>query len=381
MNVNFVDIVSQWAHVKDDILAEFSNLIDQSRFVGGPPVDEFKKKMAEFTGAKYAIGTSSGTASLVAILKGLGLESGDRVGVQANTFIATAFAVEHAGLEVVLVDDWAALCASDNQAELDCIIPVHMYGRVNTILMNELKDWADLHGVVIVEDACQAIGAEGAGTFGIATAYSFYPAKNLGCWGQGGAITTNNIRLAKFINSYIDQGSTAKGVHEIIGDNLRLDTLQAVVLNKGLDLINDWNNARRSVAQIYWERLKDLGDIRPLLSPDEEDQYGNNDVFHLFPLLVTYEHPTAIEDLQKHLGEANIHSGRHYPYEIASQLPYRERGYSTPFAHHIAHSTMTIPMHPYITEEQANYVCNIIEEWVDIASVKEAEFVARFDKQ
>tara|TARA_R110002020_G_scaffold268819_3_gene484072 strand:- start:22064 stop:23230 length:1167 start_codon:yes stop_codon:yes gene_type:complete len=378
MEVKFTDLVSQWSEAKKGILSKIGDLVDESSFVRGPSLDAFESNFSKYTNKQHTIGTSSGTAALISILQGLDLSPGNRVGIQSNTFISTAFAAEHANLEVVLIDNWKSLLNSPNDLELDCVIPVHMYGYVNTTLMEDLLSWCQINGVILVEDACQAIGAESVGTYGVATAYSFYPTKNLGCWGQGGAVTTNNSRLAKFIRAYINQGQSSKYIHNIVGDNLRLHPIQAIVLNEGLKHIDAWNDSRRNIANIYLNRLSDLGDVRPLLNPQNSDtvrkEYGKNYVFHLYPLLIDYTYPKVVEDLQQYLSGYDIETDRNYPFEIASQKPYRLLYDPTPFAAYISRHSLSLPIHPFMNADQANYVCDKLGDWVDAASAREVRY-------
>jgi len=364
MKVNFVDLKTQWAQYTDRIKEEIGKTIDSGWFVGGPELDAFEDEFRRFTQTEEAIGTSSGTASLVAILRGLSLKEGSVIGVQANTFIATAYAVKIAGYKPYLIDDWE-LILSTKHTDLSAIIPVHMYGHVDNPLMKRLADWCSFTGTLLIEDACQAIGAEGAGSYGIAAAYSFYPAKNLGCFGQGGAVTTNNSLLSEFIRAHINQGQIGKGVHPYLGDNLRLDAIQAIVLREGLKHIDEWNNARRERAQQYADLLSSFAreqEFRPLVETD--GPYGYDSVFHLFPIWIH-----DVDMFRAYMEDLGVVTGVHYPYAILEQDGYIYGctpgcpAVGTQKACLIAHQHVTLPMHPHLTHDEVIYVCECIEKY------------------
>ncbi|HUS46213.1 MAG TPA: DegT/DnrJ/EryC1/StrS family aminotransferase [Phycisphaerae bacterium] len=360
--VAFVDLKAQYADVKDRIVAGISKLIDQGAFKGGPALEAFEKQLAGYTGAGFAVGCSDGTSALVLALLATGMKKGDGAILPANTFIATANAVVHAGGTPVLVDCDSETCLLDlNQVEdalkagrAKFILPVHLYG--NPCPMKELMALADRHGAVVIEDNAQAIGADvngrKTGTFGAAAGISFYPAKNLGAFGQGGAVLTNDEQTARTVRMYVEQGEGGERYHhDVVGYNARLDTIQAFVLSVLLEKLDGFNARRLRAADWYAARL-----------PADRIQRRTENatpVYHLFEYRCDdLDHRRRVADALK----ANqIGWGYHYPVPIHKQKAYPQfNRLSFPVAERLADQLLSLPMHPGLREEEVAWVCDVV---------------------
>ena len=349
MQVPFVDLKGQWAPLKDDILKDWDDILTNASFVGGSYLQKFEEELAEFCRTRYAVGVSTGTAALTAILRGLGVGPGDKVGVQAETFIASVYAVEQVGAEAVLLD--SDTVAITQLVPLKAYITVHIYGEVDRNRCMRLRQNAKMAGCYLIEDACQAIGCPGVGEYGVAAAFSFYPAKNLGCAGQGGAVITNDEALSIKIREYINQGWVGNGLHAAQGGNERLDSIQAAVLSIGLKSLSKWNSRRQAVAGMYDKGLPDM--IAPLVTP------GSNCVYHLYPVFLPSVE--ARDSLSAYLKEHGVANARHYPIAITQQEGFRTPGFAeleNKLSRHL-----TLPMFPTMTDEQVEYVLETINAW------------------
>lgn len=361
--VNFVDLVAQYADIKEEILADISALLDQSRFVGGPPVANFEAALADYAGVKHAVGVSDGTAALVLALKGAGLRPGDGVVVPTNSFVASANAVVHAGGTPVLLDcdektylldlDQTEAALADGRAKF--ILPVHLYGV--PCPKDGILEVAQHHDAVIIEDNAQALGAKFAdgtatGSIGAGAGVSFYPAKNLGAFGQGGAILTNSDALAATARMYAEQGTgETRYHHDVVGYNNRLDSLQGAILSRMLPKLDGFNEGRRRAQAWYAERL-----------PADRLQAvpaGVTPVWHLMEYRCDDGDHRA--RLQSALGEANVGCGLHYPIPIHLQKAYAhlDSG-SLPVAEGLAKTLLSLPIHPNLTEAEVEYVCQVV---------------------
>ena len=349
MKVPFVDLVAQWAPLKDDILKDWEDILDNASFVGGGYLDDFEEALASFCVSRFAIGVSSGTSALTCILRGLGIGPGDRVAVQAETFIATAYAVKQVGAEPVLVEPSALNFHVIKNFK--AVIVVHIYGEVDKHVCTRLADFCDRAGVYLIEDACQAIGCDGVGDYGIASAFSFYPAKNLGCAGQGGGVITNDEILATRVRQFVNQGWIADGTHAPLAGNERLHSLQAAVLLRGIRKLDEWNSRRMAIAQMYDAGLPD--NVWPMVTP------GSNCVYHLYPVRVMS--PEVRDDLSAHLNREGVANARHYPKAISQQDGFRSAGFKGLEKKLSCH--LTLPMFPTMTDEQVEYVIKSINDW------------------
>lgn len=366
MNIPFVDLKAQYQTIKDDVDTAVLDVMQRCDFVLGQDVKDFEKEFASFCQADYAVGVDSGYSALELIMRAYNIGPGDEVITAANTFIATVLAITNTGANPVLVDidpdtynlDPAKLEAAITPATR-AIMPVHLYGQ--TADMDTILKIARQFGLLVIEDAAQAHGARyknrRAGSLGDAAAFSFYPGKNLGAYGDGGAVVTNDADLAERVHMLRDLGMRVKYHHEIKGFNHRLDTMQAAVLRVKLRHIDDWNVARRLVARQYDEQLADL----PLLTP-----FSPNWAEHIYHLYVIR---TQNRDaLQRHLMEAGIASGLHYPIPIHLQLAYQELGYHEgdfSITEQYAKEILSLPMYPELEPEAVDYVVNTIKTFFE----------------
>jgi len=356
--VPFLDLHAIHDGLKADLLEAMSALIDAGDFTNGPAVAEFEQAFAEYCGTTLAIGLASGLDALRLALIGAGLEAGDEVIVPANTFVATLEAVTQAGGRPVVVDmseeDWNLDVALAEAAVTDrtrFVVPVHLYGQLAD--MRALEELAQRRGLQIVEDACQAHGAERdgvrAGASGRAAAFSFYPGKNLGAFGDAGALTTSDEQLAVKIRALREHGQTAKYVHDLEGYTARLDTIQAIVLLRKLAELDAWNAQRTEIASHYLRALCEVGDLElPPVAP------GSEPVWHLF--VVRTANPVALGTF---LRERGIGTGRHYPQPVHLTGAYRSLGYEPgtfPLAERHAERVLSLPIFPGMSIEQADAV-------------------------
>lgn len=356
--VPFLDLAPSHAPLRDAVLAEVGELFDSGAFTNGPAVARFEEQFATYCGVEHCVGVASGLDALRLGLLASGLEPGDEVVVPAGTFVATAEAVAQAGAVPVLAeireDDYGldpAAAAAACGARTRALMPVHLYGQMADI--RNLQTLAEEKGLALVEDACQAHGAERdelrAGSAGTAAAFSFYPGKNLGAAGDAGAFVTNDGEIAARVRALREHGQTAKYVHALEGWTARLDTIQAVVLSHKLPLLDGWNEQRRAAAAYYAERLAGLGDLRlPAIAP------GSAPVWHLY--VVRTADPTA---LGLFLRERGIGTGRHYPDPVHLTEAYAHLGYRQgefPVAEALSSECLSLPIFPGIAEAQLEAV-------------------------
>lgn len=360
--IPFVDLQSQHAEVADEVADRFEQIIGRTSFVLGDEVSTFEQAFAEYCGSKHAIGVANGTDALVLALRSLGIGRGDEVITAANTFVATVEAIDHAGGTPVLVD-----CDGETGAleveQLDeaysertsAVIPVHLYGRIAP--MDRVRRWAENRGVPVIEDAAQAHGAEHEGrrpgAWSDLACYSFYPAKNLGAYGDAGAITTDDDDLADRIRMLRDHGSASKYDHRLVGYNSRLDSLQAAVLNAKLSRLDEWNRQRRQRADDYAEVLGDL----PLgLPPQDGDDRSS--VHHLYVVRLERGRRDAF---RHHLGERGVGTGIHYPTPVHLTEAFEPLGYRRgdfPVAEDLADRIVSLPMHPHLASDDVQVVAD-----------------------
>lgn len=360
--VKFVDLPAQYADIQDDILAALADIMSRSAFVGGPALAQFEEDLAAYCGTKFAIGCSDGTSALKLALLGMGMEAGDGCVVPANTYIASANAVVHAGGTPVLVDcDGETYLIDLNQVEealkagkARFVMPVHLYG--NPVAMKALLEIADRYGAKVIEDNAQAIGAtvdgRRTGSFGVAAGISFYPAKNLGAFGQGGAVLTSDEQVARTVRMYIDQGQGGeKYYHDVVGFNARLHSVQACILGFLLKKLDGFNAARLKVADMYASRLA--------ADRIQKRTEGATPVYHLFEYRCdSMEQRDKVAEAFK---AANVQFGYHYPVPIHKQKAYAASdALSFPVAERLAATQISLPIHPSITEGEVERVCQAV---------------------
>lgn len=358
VEVPFLDLRPMHRDLNRELVDAFSSLIDSGAFINGPAVAAFEEAFAAYVGTDIAVGVASGLDALRLALLAAGIDDGDEVIVPANTFVATLEAVTQAGGRPVVVDlsesDWNIDVAHVEAAVTRAtrfVMPVHLYGQMAD--MRALSALAERHGLVIVEDACQAHGAERdglrAGSVGLASAFSFYPGKNLGAFGDAGALTTNDEQLAAEVRALREHGQRAKYTHHVEGWTARLDTIQAIVLARKLLELDAWNAERRTIASRYLSELDGVGDLElPPVAPD------STPVWHLF--VIRTADPLA---LAAHLRDRGIGSGRHYPEAVHLSAAYASLGKGRgdfPRAERHAEMILSLPIFPGMTTEQVDAV-------------------------
>ena len=367
--VPFLDLSQMHDGVKDAILRSVAALIDEGAFTNGRAVGEFENAFARYCTTTHAVGLASGLDALRLALLAAGIEPGDEVIVPANTFVATLEAVTQSGGHPVLVDvtedDWnidVDAAAAAVGARTRFVMPVHLYGQMADMI--GVGEVAEKHDLRIVEDACQAHGAtrDGlrSGAAGTAAAFSFYPGKNLGAFGDAGALTTDDEGLAVDVRALREHGQRRKYHHELEGYTARLDTIQAIVLGHKLPLLDGWNTQRRAAAQFYLERLQGVGDLSLPPVPT-----GSEPVWHLF--VVRTSDPEA---LAESLAARGISTGRHYPEPTHLAPAYSRLGYgrgSFPVTESLAASALSLPLFPGITETQLETTAAAIEAHFRVA--------------
>jgi dTDP-4-amino-4,6-dideoxygalactose transaminase len=361
--VPFMDLAAMTREVRGQVDQEWERLLEGSRFIGGPAVEEFELAWAGYCGAAHAVGVGNGTDALQLTLMALGIGPDDEVVVPANTFVASAEAVVLAGATPRFADvspRTLLLTPDDLEAAMTprtrAVIVVHLYGQMPD--MDALCRTAERAGVVIIEDAAQAHGAtwrgRRAGSIGRAGCFSFYPGKNLGAFGDAGAVVTNDADLAKSIRILRDHGRTPGSHyrHELVGTNSRLDALQAVVLTAKLARLDDWNEARRSIAARYRAAFA-TGPVRLV-----EDEPGARGVYHL-AVARTPERARV----QQQLAAMGIETGIHYPIPCHRQAAYlRFATGPLPVSEAAAAEVLSLPMFPHLRDEQVALVCDAVQE-------------------
>ncbi len=361
MPIPLVDLRAQYASIKPDVDAAIARVIASCAFAGGPEVEAFEKSFAAYCNVDHCIAVSTGTAALELALRALRIGAGDQVIVPANTFFATAEAVSLVGADPVFVDvdpATALLEASAVQAaagpKTRAVIPVHLYGQMAK--MDEISMVAREKNLFVIEDCCQAHGARYkgrcAGTYGDAAAFSFYPGKNLGAYGEGGAVTTNNASVDSYIRLFRDHGSRTKYEHDIVGRNDRLDGIQGAILSAKLPHLDQWNQKRRQHARLYRSLLGGHPHIRFFDEhPDSEP------VYHLLVVQVPDR-----ERVRTALGQKGIGTGIHYPVPLHRLKAYEHShaGLSFPVSECLAQSILSLPLYPELTESQIREVAEAL---------------------
>lgn len=363
MNVPLVDLKAQYISIKSDIDDAISGVLENTQFIGGEEVHSFEQEFAEFSGVRHAIGVGNGTDAITLVLKALGVGAGDEVITVANTFIATAEAISSLGATPVFVDvDPSHFNMSPESLEdaiterTKAIIPVHLYGQPAP--MDAICAIAQRHGLYVVEDSAQAHGStykgKPVGAWGDAGTFSFYPGKNLGAYGDAGAVVTNDDLLAERIRMIRDHGRTGKYIHEHVGVNSRLDTIQAAILRVKLRHLGEWTERRRNIASVYTKLLASSEEVE---APQELD--GGKHVYHLYVV-----QSDDREGLQSSLAEHGVASGIHYPVPLHVQPAYSHLGYSKgqfPVSERLADRILSLPMYPELTEETAGRIVALIK--------------------
>jgi len=364
MQVPFNDLKREYASIHTEIDAAVSDVIHDTAFVKGKYLERFEENFAAYNAVKYAVGASSGTTALHTALRGFGIGSGDEVITVSHTFIGTTEPVTHAGAKIVFVDIDSKTATLDPglieaavTPKTRAVIPVHLYGQMAQ--MEAVCAVARKHNLVIIEDAAQAIGAElnghKAGYYGDAACFSFYPGKNLGAYGDGGMVITNNEEAAARMRMLVDHGRSSKYLHETEGYNYRLDALQAAVLDVKLRHIDAWNEARRKVAAYYTENLRDTGVSLP-------ETAGNAlPVYHIYCIRVKER-----DGVQRFLKEKGVATGIHYPVPLHLQPVYRHLGIrkgALPVTEEYAGTILSLPIFPFMSGEETAKVAGALRSY------------------
>lgn len=369
MNVHFVDLKAQYLSIKEEIDSAIQNVLDKSAFVLGENVKKFENNFAEYCGTKYCVGVGSGTDALYFALLASGIRADDEVILPVNTFIATAEAVSYCMAKPVFIDiDEKTYNIDVDKIEekitpkTKAIIPVHLYGQPAN--MESILKIARKYNLKVIEDACQAHGAEilveknrleRTGGLGHIGCFSFYPGKNLGAYGDGGAVVTNDPEITHKIQLLRNHGSDTKYVHEIIGYCNRIDSLQAAVLNVKLKKLESWNDRRRENASLYSKFMQGVDINLPYADPNIKH------VYHLYVIRVKNR-----DELQVYLNSHGIDTGIHYSIPIHLQRAYHHLGYRRgdfPIAEKISQEILSLPMYPELDSKQIQYVVDKIKEF------------------
>lgn len=368
--IPLVDLATQSRNIRDEVLRRMSDVIDAGRYILGQEVAEFEEIFAKYCQVSHAIGVANGTDALHLALRALEIGPGDEVITVGNSFAATAFAIAYTGAETVFVDidpvtyniD-ATLIEQAITSKTKAIIPVHLYGQPAP--MREIMEIARRHNLYVVEDCAQSHGAEidgqRCGSFGDFGCFSFYPGKNLGAFGDGGAIVTKDAGLAERVQLLRNYGQKVKNRHDLLGYNCRLDTLQACVLLTKMQYIEQWTEERRQVAQWYAEALADVG----LVLPQESSGYRH--VYHLYVV----RHPER-DLLLKHLSDRGIFGGIHYPNPLFRAAPFLRSvtvPFELPLCSQYANEILSLPMYPEMTREQVARVAEGIRSFALLETV------------
>jgi dTDP-4-amino-4,6-dideoxygalactose transaminase len=366
MNVAFVDLQAQYASIKSEIDKAIADVIAQTAFIGGTHLQSFEAAFAQFCNVKHCVGVGNGTDAIFIALKILGIGKGDEVITVANSFIATSEAITATGARVVFVDINPKTYNIDTKQienkitpKTKAIIPVHLYGQ--PVDMDSVLAIAKTHKLKVIEDAAQAHGAmykgRRIGSLGDLACFSFYPGKNLGAYGDAGAIVTNNDEIAKNARMFANHGRVDKYDHELEGINSRMDGLQAAILGVKLKYLKEWTEKRRKNARLYNEFLKGASVVTPYEMENVEA------VYHLYVVRVK---KAQRQELQSHLKAKGIATGIHYPIALPnlkaySYLQCKESDY--PEATKASHEIVSLPMYPELSEEMIKFVSSTIREW------------------
>jgi dTDP-4-amino-4,6-dideoxygalactose transaminase len=357
MEVSFLDLKAQYATIKDEILQAIKDVCESQMFCLGPAVKEFEEKVASYCNSNFAIGVSSGSDALLVSLMSLDIKPGDEVITSPFTFFATAGTIARLGAKPVFVDVSAEsynietnLIEEKISKKTKAIIPVHLYGQAAQ--MKPIMKIAEKHGLAVIEDAAQAIGAvqdgQKSGSFGDFGCFSFYPTKNLNAFGDGGLVTTNNKTAAEKIKSLRDHGQSSRYSYETIGGNFRLDGIQGAVLTVKLKYLDQWNERRRENAALYDKLLANL----PVKTPRIEA--NNVSTYHQY----TIRAPRR-DELQKYLKEHGVGSMIYYPIPLHLQKCFDYLGYRQgdfPISEELSKEVISLPIYPELSESQIEYV-------------------------
>jgi dTDP-4-amino-4,6-dideoxygalactose transaminase len=364
MNVPFVDLKTQYLSLKTEMDAAIQGVLENTAFVGGKPVEAFEKAYAEKYGMKHCVSCANGTDAIYITLKALGIGFGDEVITVANSWISTSETITQAGARPVFVDidEYFHIDPAKIEARITrktkAVIPVHLFGQPADI--KAVRGICEKHNLHLIEDCAQShfatVQGTKVGTFGLAGTFSFYPGKNLGAYGDGGAIVTDDEDLARKARLFANHGSLTKHIHEIEGINSRLDGIQAAVLSVKLGHIDEWNQARNSHALKYNALLSDIWQVKcPKFRP------GTFHIFHLYVIRVPRR-----DDLAAFLKTKGVFTGIHYPVALPFMPAYRYLGHKPsdfPVAYECQDEILSLPMYPELSDDQISYAADCIREF------------------
>lgn len=365
MKIPPLDLKRQYASIKNEIDSAIQNVLNHGGFVLGPEVKQLESELAEYCGTRHGVGVASGTDALLLSLMAAGVSTGDEVVTSTFTFFATAGVISRLGARPVFVDiDLRTfnidpgLIEKAITSKTKAIIPVHLYGQISE--MDEISRIAEKHGIPVIEDAAQAVGSlyngRKAGGFGLTGCFSFYPTKNLGGYGDGGFITTNDDDTADLLRKLRIHGARPKYFHSIVGVNSRLDSLQAAVLLVKLKHLPGWHEARRERAENYNTLLKD---VEQLTTPFAHDY--NYHIYHQYTILAQRR-----DELRDYLKSREIGSEIYYPLPMHLQECFKDLGYKKndmPEAEKASEMALSLPIFPELTGEEQEYVVETIKEF------------------
>ncbi|MBK7397816.1 MAG: DegT/DnrJ/EryC1/StrS family aminotransferase [Myxococcales bacterium] len=362
MTIPFLSLKEQTAALKPEVMKALEAVVDSQGFANGPPVAQFEKELASFLGCKEVVCVNSGTTSLHGALICAGVGAGDDVLTVSHTWISTVWAISYANARPVFVDLDPATCGMDPRdlekkltPKTKAILPVHLYGV--PVDLDPILDFAKKKGLPVIEDCAQSIGAtykgKQTGSFGLVNATSFYPGKNLGAWGEGGACMTDDAEVAARLRRLRDHAQQGRHHHTELGFNWRMDGFQGAVLSVKLKHLQAWNDRRRAIAAKYLAGMKGLPGVRVL-----EAQEGSSPIWHIYPLF--HEKRDAFRaELEKH----GVQSGVHYPKPVHLQPAYAHLGLgegALPVSEQLARTEISLPMFPELTDAQADAVVEAV---------------------
>ena len=362
--IPLVDLKKQYESIKGEIDAAIADVVERCHFILGEQVEAFEADFASYCQTRFALGVNSGTSALHLALLAAGVGSDDEVITVSYTFVATVAAICYTGAKPVFVDINPRTCTIDTAKiaaaitpKTKAIMPVHLYGSCAD--MDPIIDIAHRHNLVVIEDAAQAHGAEykgrRAGSIGDIACFSFYPGKNLGAYGEAGAVVTNNENHVQLIKQLRDHGQSEKYYHERLGYNYRMEAIQGAVLRVKLRHLDDWNLARRKHAEIYARELADSG-VRLL-----EAQPDCRPVHHVFPLFTEQR-----DELREHLQKDGVSTGLHYPIPVHLQPAYRNLGYKEgdiPESEKTCREVLSLPMYPELSDEAVMHIADSVRQF------------------
>lgn len=362
--IPLVDLKAQYQSIKSEIDSAIAEVLESCQFILGPKVEDFEADFAVYCQSGFAFGVNSGTSALHLALLAAGVGPGDEVITVSYTFVATVAAILYTGAKPIFVDIDPLTCNID-PAKIEAaitpktkvIMPVHLYGTCAD--MDLILDIARRRNLIVIEDAAQAVGAEykgrRAGSMGDLACFSFYPGKNLGAYGEGGAVVTNDEKYVDIMKQLRDQGQSAKYLHERVGYNFRMEAMQGAVLGVKLKHLDEWTTARRCHAKAYSKALSDSG---PRLL---EEPAACKSVYHVFPLFTEQR-----DELREHLHANGISSGIHYPIPVHLQRGFSNLGFNEgdlPQTEAVCREVLSLPMYPELTDEAVMQITDSVRQF------------------